>query len=641
MKIEKVYDLTPLQKGILFYNVLEPDSVAYFEQATLYFYENINIDLLKTSFKLIQKRYEVLRTAFYYRIANCPKQVVLDDRVLEFSYEDLQYLGVSKCEKYINKYKKADMKKGFDLEKDNLMRIKLFQESEEKYTMIWSCHHIIVDGWSNAIIINKLLSYYMRLVAGESIASILEEIKVEITQETSFSQYVSKLYSNDQEKGLQYWTRLLEGYSNIAEIPLLRSVDKSKEQIEEVEDFLSEELTDKIMEFSENMKISVSHIFEMAWGIALQHFTGLDDVVFGKLVTGRNIQISGIENIVGMLLNTIPLRVKTENNTTIGKMLNDLKIESIESSQYDYCDLSMIQKRINSKNNLIKSLYLFQNIYTDNEYHETISKIKIDSEEVADQVEYPITFTVMMIGSHIKLTLTYNPQYYLGEEMTQVMVHLKTILDEIIQSPSNKVIQIPRFDENEKTKINISGIEFYEKNFSLWYELCKKYSLDTNKLDEIQFQVLSEEGNVCGINKPGVLCIIVCDQFEDIVKNQVVKTNIRGRWNNIGQFEKIGNVENKLFSSGKERKNNKVRLGVKKDNSLEKMMCDIYKECLGIDEYHLYDDFLSKGGDSITSLKIQARLKKEKIEVALKDIFEKNINEMVETIKGMNKKKSG
>lgn len=646
MKIEKIYELTPLQKGILFHNVLDTDSVAYFEQATLYFYEDVNIDILRICLEMIQKRYEVLRTAIYYRIADCPKQVIFTDRELDFSCENLEHLSSKNCKKLINAYKEFDMKRGFDLEKNNLMRIKLFRESATKSTMIWSFHHIIVDGWSITIIMEKLISYYMRLMNGESYESILKEI--EISQEPSFKKYVSELYSQDTEKGIQYWTKLLHDYSNVAEIPLIRKVDKSKDQVGEIESVLSEEFTNKLLKYSENNSVTVSHILEMAWGIVLQHFAGVDDVVFGKLVSGRNIQISGIERIVGMLMNTIPVRVKTEKNMTVGEMLANIKRESIESSKYDFCDLSVIQNRTKAKSKLIRSLYVYENVYIDNSYYDTLAKINIGNEELVDQVEYPIMFTGMMSGDSLKLYITYNPQYYYREEIEQVLQHLKTILCEILDNPFKKVESIPCFDEEEKDSFLICEKEFCNCNLDLWNKLCKKYLQDKEHSENIQFKILSKYGNVCGINRPGELCIVVNEKYDGVMKSQIINTHIVGRWNNMGQFETLEEVQfvNQTNNNGTEKKegkkkNTNYRNENYKNDSLEKKLCGIYKECIGVEEYHLYDNFLLKGGDSITSLRIQARLKKEKIEVTLKDIFEKNIGEIVATIKGINQKKLG
>ncbi len=537
MKIEKIYNLTPLQKGILSHNVSNPDSIAYFEQATLYFYEDINIDLLKISLELVQKRYEALRTSIYYRVTDCPKQVVFKERTLDFAYEDLIQCEQEERQHIIEHYKKDNMKRGFDLEKDNLMRIKLFKESTEKSTMVWSFHHIIVDGWSIAIIMEKMISYYLRLIEGDSKLRLLEEIEVEKSKERTFKYYVSKLYAQDTDKGIKYWSRLLGDYKNAAEIPLVREINKTKEQVDEIECLLPEDFTNKLIKYSETMNLTISNILEMAWGITLQHFSGLDDVVFGKLVSGRNLQIAGIEKIVGMLMNTIPVRVKTDNNCTIKEMLMHLQKESIEGSKFHYCDLSMIQSKTKAKGDLIKSLYVYENVFIDNSYYDTIRKINIGNEELVDQVEYPLMFCAMMAGNNLKLYITYNPQYYLIEEIELVLMHLRTILNEVVEDSLRKVIDISRVDSDEKAKTCISGKEFSANNLQVWNMLCERFLLEDQELDHLAFKIISKHNQICGNNKPGEICIEVLEQSDTTVKKNLIKTNILGRWDINNRIE--------------------------------------------------------------------------------------------------------
>lgn len=626
MNIEKIYDLTPLQKGILFHNIYNPESIAYLEQATLHFYEYIDVEKMINSFELLQRRFDVLRTAFYYRVASCPKQVVLKYRKLDCTYIDLIEKNERQKRTIIGDYKKNDFKKKFDLEKDSLMRLAIFREGKNQFTIIWSFHHIIIDGWSISLLIKELLEYYFQLIGGEKKEKLIIEVQKRKKEESSFSDYIDKLSVLDTTRALKFWSNYLRGYQNIAEFSI-RSVNKHAEQVDEIEYLFSEEFTRRLQRKSEQLSVTVSTILETVWGITLQHYSGVEDVVFGKLVSGRNIEISDIERIVGMCMNTIPVRIETYPNIKIKELLSKVQEDALECSEYDFCPLYDIQSKTEVGNKLIRTLYVFENIYTGNNY-EVLEDIKMESEELVDQVEYPVMLTGLMNGSQLKLYLTYNPQVLELEEMKNVLDHYKMVLSDVINDSEKKVVDILRACQSEEQYIYVSWYDFVNVNNSDVIERVV-YNMNTRNLDiERIFILIVNHRCICGRNVLGRICACANNITKKrmLDTDEIIDLNLVGKWVSVGKLEIVDKKEqSKHYITTNSRTLPK--------SEVEDKICNIYRTTMKIADYFMEDDFRQRGGDSLLGMEIHSRLAKIGINVPLKYIFEKNIKEIIDYIK--------
>lgn len=626
MNVEKIYDLTPLQKGMLFHNIYNPESIAYLEQATLHFYEYIDVEKMINSFELLQQRFDVLRTAFYYRVASCPKQVVLKFRKLDCTYIDLIEKNERQKKTIIGNYKKNDFKKKFDLEKDSLMRIVIFRENKNQFTVIWSFHHIIIDGWSISLLIKELLDYYFQLISGAKKEKLIIEVQKRKKEESSFSDYVEKLSTLDTTRALKFWSNYLRGYQNIAEFPI-RRVNKYAEQVDEIEFLFSEEFTRRLQKKSEQLSVTVSTILETVWGITLQHYTGVEDVVFGKLVSGRNIDISDIERIVGMCMNTIPVRIETCPNIKIRELLSKIQEDALDCSEYDFCPLYDIQEETEVGNKLIRTLYVFENIYTGNNY-DVLKEIKMESEELVDQVEYPVMLTGLMNGLQLKLYLTYNPQVLGIEEMKSVLNHYKMVLSDVINDSEKKVADILRACKSEEHYIYVSWDDFVKVNTADVIGSLE-YNINMQNVDiERIFIVIVNHRCICGWNILGRICACVNSITKKMMldTDEMIDLNLVGRWVSAGKLEIVDKKrESKQYITTNSKSLPK--------SEVENKICNIYRSTMKIADYFLEDYFYQKGGSSLLGMEIHSRLAKIGINIPLKYIFEKNIKEIIDYLK--------
>ena len=318
--IEEIYNLMPLQEGMLFSNELNEES--YINQRILLFNRKPNKKFIEETLELLSLKHEVLRTSFA-RMDNS-YQVVYKNRKIEFSVfeynNETQYKGIIRSQE----------KRPFDLEKDVLIRFSLLKGFDTEYKLMIISHHIILDGWSVDILLNDFIYIYEQLENGNEYDELYDTILFEKEDMVSYGDFVSYVNSIDHDNAKNYWKELLSDFENETILPETGSNSNSN-QNGVFELIIEANLINSIYRYNKDNNVSVSTVFESAFGILLHKYLSMDDVVFGKIVSGRNVTDFSAEKIVGLLINTVPIRVKSEKDTKICDVVNSINNQNINS----------------------------------------------------------------------------------------------------------------------------------------------------------------------------------------------------------------------------------------------------------------------------------------------------------------------
>lgn len=185
----------------------------------------------------------------------------------------------------------------------------MIRTDEKEYKLIWSHHHILLDGWCLGIILGELFTVYGKIINGE--AYELEETK-------PYSDYIKWLEEQDKEEGKSYWKQYLDGYEEKVQIPKLNINENNVEYLrrEKVIEF-SSELTKQITQLANRNSVTFNTVFQTIWGIILAKYNNTDKVIFGTIVSGREAPVDGIENMIGLFINAIPTRINLEENKSL------------------------------------------------------------------------------------------------------------------------------------------------------------------------------------------------------------------------------------------------------------------------------------------------------------------------------------
>ncbi|NLG03538.1 MAG: amino acid adenylation domain-containing protein, partial [Clostridia bacterium] len=445
--IENIYELTPMQEGMLFHNLVDSNSTAYVVQ----FVFNINFkmrkEFLEKALELLADKYSVLRTFFVYNKVKKPYQIVAKKRKIESELIDYSDCDESKKIEELEKILKADIERGFDLQNDSLLRVKCIQLSSCNGKLIFTNHHIIMDGWCNTILYKTFFEFYKRIADGETVGSI----KKSLEDGCDYGEFLKWISHQDNDIANDYFANLLVDYDNDCDIKPTRLPSSCDAQVKEKYIEIDSVTTKQLKKIAEECDSTINTVTEIAIGIMLQVYNGSKDVVFGKVVSGRNVDIPGIEKMIGLFINTIPVRVKVNASTTLKELLKEQQNQGIKSSNYEYCSLVDIQNQTLQGANLIKILYVFEN-YTSgiNSKKSLWGDDKVSFEKVREQTNYGITISGYENDGKLGFKIMYDPSKYYEDEIQAILELLAGICEEISKDTSVKVCELDIVTSRDK-----------------------------------------------------------------------------------------------------------------------------------------------------------------------------------------------
>ncbi|MEC0714024.1 bacitracin non-ribosomal peptide synthetase BacA [Bacillus haynesii] len=527
-QIEKIYPLANMQKGMLFHAAMDQTSGAYFQQIVIDLKGRVHPDLLEKSFHEIVKRHEILRASFEYEITAEPRQIIARDRKTPFTSIDLTGENRTRQHKFIETYLKEDQEKGFDLSSEALMRVCLIRMNDESYRLIWSHHHILLDGWCLGIVLSELFSIYGKIIKGES--RRLKEPK-------PYGDYIKWLEKQDKEEAAAYWKDYLKGYETRSELPAFNRSATSEEYCgkEKVISF-SKELTTKITRIAKEHHVTINTVLQGIWGIILAKYNNTDEVVFGTVVSGREAPVEGIEEMVGLFIHTIPTRVSFGGAKSFKEVLKKTQAESIESNRYSYMNLSEIQELSELKRELITHVMAFQNYAFDEELFRSQSGetgFELGGVHGKERTNYDFNLTGVLEDEQLKLKLTFNENVYDNTIIETLEQHIITVAEQVAEDETQTLRDINLVSEEEKHRILHTFNDTktgYPKDKPL-HELFEEQAMKTPDhtalvfgAQRMTYRELNEKANQAarllrekGIGRGSIAAIIADRSFEMII----------------------------------------------------------------------------------------------------------------------------
>ncbi|WP_265464235.1 non-ribosomal peptide synthetase, partial [Bacillus velezensis] len=437
-EIQRIYPLAPVQEGMLYEKLMDESSTKYVVQQTLRL-ADVDVEKMHKAFKYLATQHDILRTKICYRGVSVPRQVVLKERMPEFNY-----MEVDNESDYLD-LKEQDVKRGFDLEEDTLLRMNLIKINNSGYRLIMTNHHIILDGWCLPILRKELFSAYM--------ATDEEQLKTPNQAASnkmgSYEKFVHYINEKDKETSLKYWEDLLQGYETRADILPLGRPDETEEESQSQEFKLSIEVTEQAEAICAQYDVTLNTLVEACWGVLLEKYNSTNDVVFGKVVSGRNAEIEGIEEIVGLFINTIPVRISTTNEDTFADLLKSLQSQAIIANEHDFLPLAEIQNHTLLGRDLIGTLFFFEG------YQGTSinidGKLNVESEYYREQIGYDLGMTAFK-SDRIHFRILFNTKLYNKEQINIIGSHLQRLMEQAIAAPQTKLIELGMTSEAEEMK---------------------------------------------------------------------------------------------------------------------------------------------------------------------------------------------
>ncbi|KQO31340.1 hypothetical protein ASF10_22140 [Flavobacterium sp. Leaf82] len=453
--IENIYKLSPLQQGLYFHWSAEPSSSMYFEQISYRInVTDLNVENIKTAYNKLIQRHGVLRTSFTENLVDEPLQIVRKKVEGDFIFLKIANQSV---DSFINETKQNDKEKGFNLENPTQMRLLVLDLGNNEFEFIWSHHHILIDGWCMSILIND---FYQIL------NSVNKNISIELPAAKPYSNYIEWLEKIDKEKSLSFWNDYLKDYSNVAQIPF--KIDNTqhsayKESVETLK--LEEDLFEKMNNLCQEIGITQNTFIQGIWGLLLSKYNNTQDVVFGSVVSGRPGDLLGIETMIGLFINTIPVRIKYEAEDTAALFLKEIQNAAALAHDHHYLNLSEVQSQSELGMNLINHILVFENYLVQENIQNDLSnngeELTIKSVEIFEQTNYDFNLIIVPGKLSLKIDFKYNENRFDMQLIKNVVHHFKNFVEQIcldVNQPINSLVYLTAF-EKEKLTVDFNDTE--------------------------------------------------------------------------------------------------------------------------------------------------------------------------------------
>uniref|UniRef100_UPI0007822423 non-ribosomal peptide synthetase n=1 Tax=Aquimarina longa TaxID=1080221 RepID=UPI0007822423 len=467
-----IYKLSPLQEGMLFHGLYDKNSNAYILQLAIEFTKGVDVTVIKSSWEYVLQHYSILRTAFFHEDFSIPVQRVYEQVTMPFIELDYSSFSTAEKKNKIASFLLSDRERGFKFNEVPLMRVTLIKTGETSYNMVFTSHHILMDGWSLSILMGDFLQAYQSLYKGK---------KLPTKSIDYYEDYIRYIASKDPEEETSFWKTYMEGLTSPCLLPFSKKQIVQQDQNKDYREsslLIDASLTDQLKKYARSNRLTVNTIIQGVWAFLLHTYTANDTIVFGVTVSGRPKAIENADQRVGLYINTLPLCTTIDASQKITEWLSDIQLQHTTSREYQYINLSEIQKLNGIKGSLFDSIIVFENFPVSDAVKEQEGILELGAVEAKEQTNYLLTLTIGL-GETLDIKFTYNDVLLSPFYVQSIQGHIKTILEQLTSIPEDSTtstLQVLTPNENHQIQYDFNNTEV-------------AYPLDKTLLDLINDQV--------------------------------------------------------------------------------------------------------------------------------------------------------
>ncbi|MEO1185162.1 MAG: condensation domain-containing protein, partial [Cyanobacteria bacterium J06636_27] len=392
----------------------------------------------------------VLRTAFVWEKVEKPLQVVGRKVKVPIILIDWLSLELSQQNQQLEKLLESQQKQGFNLSKAPLTRLILIRKQPQVYQFIWIYHHLLLDGWSVPFVLQDVLTSYTAINKDES-------VNQNLIKSRPYKDYIAWLQQQNLSAAEQFWRNNLAGF--LAPTPF--RVDKtlgnsikpnSNNQKQEIQ--LSEEVTSQLQTFAKNHQLTINNLIQAAFALMLSRYSGEKDIVFGVTSSGRPTSLVNSESMVGLFINTLPLRIQVDGKQKLLPWLQQLQKQQVELQQYEYSPLIEIQRWSDIPRGLplFESIIVFENYPVETTVKSAIKDLNLQNISTNEQNNFPLGLYVVL-DSKITLRMLYDGFRFDEATVTSILGHLQTLLSGMLIDSEQFLSELPLLTPEEQQQL--------------------------------------------------------------------------------------------------------------------------------------------------------------------------------------------
>ena len=439
----EVWPLPPLQEGLLFHALYDADAPdVYTVQHFFDLAGPVDPARLRAAGQGLLERHVNLRAGFRVLGSGLAVQVIPAQVVLPWREVDLS--GEADPLAAVEALARQDRERRFDLGAPPLLRFVLARLGSGRWRLVVTGHHLLTDGWSMPVLGRELLALYWAGGDGGALPRV-----------TPYRQYLAWLAGQDTEKAAAVWARALAGL----EEPTLLAPGTDRAQLtvrpEVLVRGLAGGLSAALVEQARGRSVTVNTVLQVAWGLVAGGLTGRDDVVFGAVVAGRPPELPGVETMLGLFINTVPVRVQLEPQLTAEQLWARVQDQQSALLAYHYLGLAQIQ-RAAGPGAIFDSLVVYENYPRDPAGLAGVvpgqDPVRVTGAGGHSAAHYPLTLTVLP-GARLRLRLTYRADVFSAEAAGLIAERLVRVLEQVSADPGVRVHQVSLLSDAERQEL--------------------------------------------------------------------------------------------------------------------------------------------------------------------------------------------
>ncbi|MGH8655745.1 MAG: amino acid adenylation domain-containing protein [Gammaproteobacteria bacterium] len=463
--ISDIYPLTSLQQGMVFHSEFSPESGAYVQQMSCVLRGALDVRVFRAAWQHVFNHHAMLRTEFLLDGVATPLQVVRERVNVPLALQDWRTLSKEAQGAQWNALLQADQAQGFAYARPPLARLMLVQTQDRRYRFLWSHHHALLDGWCVGLILGEVFQAYNAIQRGEV---------PRLTAPRPYRDYVAYLLRQDQDAARAFWRSIFAGFDSPAALGIgeKASAAAGGSGYAERSVDLSHPVTQRLVTFAKQHGLTLNTVLQGAWAVLLGRYSGEREVVFGVTVSGRPAELPGVESMIGLFINTLPLRVELPPGERIVHWLARLMRQNAELRQYEHTPLVDLRRlaEVPGRQPLFESIVVFEN----QPWHRALPSHGLEIEHAAfsERTHYPLTL-VGVPGDAMSIRMAYDTSRFADEVIERLLAHFETLLQEIVQQPEALLSALSLMPAHEMRRLaagNATGWPPPEGNIVSWFE---------------------------------------------------------------------------------------------------------------------------------------------------------------------------
>ncbi|WP_218053903.1 non-ribosomal peptide synthetase [Streptomyces rhizosphaericus] len=429
--VADIHPLTPTQSGLVFHALAQRGQGLYVEQATFVLDGVGDSGVLAAAWQHVVDRTSVLRGAVVMH--EVPEPLMIVRRTAAVPVEELDWSGLTEDEHTteLERLLDRDRVRGIDLTAAPLLRVTLARLSPGEVRVLWTFHHVLLDGWSVFQVLGDVFAAHAALAAGE---------QPRLPARRPFADYVAWLARQDRTRAEAHWRQALEGFTSPTPLPYDRrpTPEIATRSSRWLSHRLGERDTAALEDFARRHRLTLNTIVQGAWALLVSRLSGESDVCFGTTVSGRPAELPGADDITGIFINTLPVRCAVDGNAGTAAWLRGLQAEQADARGFGHVPLAQLRgwSELPAGADLFESLVVFEN-YPINSSAAAEHGLRVRDLNALESTNYALT-VVVSPGSELSVELGYDPRLFeestagaLADRLTHLLGALAAAPDEL------------------------------------------------------------------------------------------------------------------------------------------------------------------------------------------------------------------